>query len=283
MLDLAGKTAFVTGGASGIGLALGRAFAEAGMKVMLADIEADALADAVKTLHDCEPDVRSVICDVADPASVERAAQASYEAFGHVHVVCNNAGVAGGGGIDAISVDTWRWVLDVNLMGVLHGIRTFLPHIRAHGEGGHIVNTASMAGLNSGLGLSPYSASKFAVVNMTEGLAKQVAPLGVGVTVICPGFVRTRMPESARNRPKRYGPAQTPDPTGPTGKLAARLAELTRLGLDPMDVAAQALTAIREEELYVFTHAGAEWRAELKERFDAILTAMDEAAARQGK
>jgi NAD(P)-dependent dehydrogenase (short-subunit alcohol dehydrogenase family) len=174
-------------------------------------------------------------------------------------------------------------VLDVNLMGVLLGVRTFLPHIRAHGEGGHIVNTASMAGLNSGLGLSPYSASKFAVVNMTEGLAKQVAPLGIGVTVICPGFVRTRIPESARNRPRRYGPAQTPDPTGPTGKLAARLAELTRLGLDPMDVAAQVLTAIREEELYVFTHAGAEWRTELKERFDAILTAMDEAAARRGK
>ena len=101
--------------------------------------------------------------------------------------------------------------------------------------------------------------------------------------MICPGFVRTRIPESARNRPKRYGPAQTPDPAGPTGKLAARLGELTRLGLDPMDVAAQVLTAIREEELYVFTHAGAEWRAELKERFDAILTAMDEAAARRGK
>jgi NAD(P)-dependent dehydrogenase (short-subunit alcohol dehydrogenase family) len=283
MRDLVGKTAFVTGGASGIGFALGRAFAEAGMQVMLADIETNALAVAVESLRGLGPGVRGVGCDVTDPSSVEHAAEASYEAFGNVHVVCNNAGVAGGGGIDDISLDTWRWVLDVNLMGVLHGVRTFLPHIRAYGEGGHIVNTASMAGLNSGLGLSPYSASKFAVVNMTEGLAKQVAPLGVGVTVICPGFVRTRMPESARNRPKRYGPAQTPDPTGPTGKLAARLAELTRLGLDPMDVAAQALTAIREEELYVFTHAGAEWRAELKERFDAILTAMDEAAARQGK
>jgi len=280
MRDLVGKTAFVTGGASGIGFALGRAFAEAGMNVMLADIETEALAAAVESLQGLGPGARGVACDVADPASVERAAEASSEAFGNVHVVCNNAGVAGGGGIEDISLDTWRWVLDVNLLGVLHGIRTFLPHIRAHGEGGHIVNTASMAGLNSGLGLSPYSASKFAVVSMSEGLAKQVAPLGIGVTVLCPGFVRTRISDSGRNRPGRYGPAPAPDPASPAGKLAAQLADLGRLGLDPMDVAAQVLTAIREDELYVFTHAGAEWRAELKERFDAILSAMDVAAAR---
>jgi NADP-dependent 3-hydroxy acid dehydrogenase YdfG len=137
MRDFTGKTAFVTGGASGIGLALGRAFAEAGMKVMLADIETDPLATAVKSLHNFAPDVRGVTCDVTDSDSVERAAKASYEAFGNVHVVCNNAGVAGGSGVDNISPDDWRWVLDVNLMGVLYGIRTFLPHIRAHGEGGH--------------------------------------------------------------------------------------------------------------------------------------------------
>ena len=208
-------------------------------------------------------------------------AEASYRAFGNVHVLCNNAGVAGGSGIEDISPDTWRWVLDVNLMGVVHGIRTFLPHIRAHAEGGHIVNTASMAGLNSGLGFSPYSASKFAVVNLSEGLAKQVAPLGVGVTVLCPGFVRTRISESGRNRPERYGIAQAPDPASPAGALAARQADLGRSGLDPTVVAAQVLTAIREDQLYVFTHAGAAWRAELQQRFDMILKAMDEAATRQ--
>ncbi len=281
MRDLAGKTAFVTGGASGIGFALARSFAEAGMRVMLADIETDTLAAAVENLRGLGPDVRGVACDVADPTSVERAAEASYQAFGTVHVVCNNAGVAGGSGIEDISLDTWRWVLDVNVMGVLHGIRAFLPHIRAHGEGGHIINTASMAGLNGGLGLSPYSASKFAVVSMSEGLAKQIMPLGIGVTVLCPGFVRTRIPESGRNRPERYGAAQAPDPASPSGKLAAQLAELARSGLDPMDVAARVLTAMREDEFYVFTHAGAEWRTELKERFDTILAAMDEAAARQ--
>jgi NAD(P)-dependent dehydrogenase (short-subunit alcohol dehydrogenase family) len=282
MQELAGRTAFVTGAASGIGFALSRTFAEAGMKVMLADIETDALTAAVEKLRDFGPNVRGVACDVADPASVERAAKASYEAFGNIHVVCNNAGVGGGSGIDNISLDTWRWVLDVNLMGVLHGIRTFLPHIRAHGEGGHIVNTASMAGMNSGLGFSPYSASKFAVVNMSEGLAKQVAPLGIGVTVLCPGFVRTRIWESGRNRPERYGPTRIPDPTSAAGKLIARLAELGQAGLDPSDVAAQVLTAVRENELYVFTHSGADWRAELEERFAVILAAMDKAAARQG-
>jgi NAD(P)-dependent dehydrogenase (short-subunit alcohol dehydrogenase family) len=278
MRELAGKTAFVTGGASGIGLALGRAFAQAGMKVMLADIEADALPAAVESLRDIGTDVRGVTCDVADPASVERAAEASYAAFGNVHVVCNNAGVAGGSGIDDISLDTWRWVLDVNLMGVLHGVRAFLPHIRAHGEGGHIVNTASMAGLQSGLGFSPYATSKFAVVAMSEGLAMQLKPLGIGVTVLCPGFVRTRISGSARNRPEHYGPARAPDPASPAGRLAAESARLQQAGLDPADIAAQTLTAIREDELYVFTHP--EMHDEVKERFAAIVAAMDKAATR---
>src|SRR5947209_12370354 len=200
MRELKGKSAFVTGGASGIGLALGRAFAQAGMKVMLADVERGALDAALTELRDFGANVRGVICDVADSDSVERAAQAAYEAFGNVHVICNNAGVAAGGGIDNISLDNWRWVIDVNLMGVLHGIRSFLPRIRAHGEGGHIVNTASMAGMNGGLGFSPYAASKFAVVAMSEGLAMQLRPHGIGVTVVCPHFVRTQIGASGRNR-----------------------------------------------------------------------------------
>src|SRR6476659_1790387 len=278
MRELAGKTAFVTGGASGIGFGLGAAFAQAGMKVMLADIETDALAEAVKSLHDFGPDVRGVACDVADPVSVERAANASYQAFGNVHVVCNNAGVAAAGGIDNILLDNWRWVLDVNLMGVLHGIRTFLPHIRAHGEGGPIVNTASIAGMTSGLGFSPYVASKFAVVGVSVGLKTQLKPFGIGVTVLCPGYVRTRIGESGRNRPQRYGATQTPDPASPAGLLIAQIAERLQSGLDPSDVAARVLAAIREEELYVFTHP--EMRAELEERFAAIMAAMEQAAAR---
>jgi NAD(P)-dependent dehydrogenase (short-subunit alcohol dehydrogenase family) len=278
MQELAGKAAFVTGGASGIGLALGRAFAEAGMKVMLADIETEALAAAVKSLHNFGPNVRGVTCDVTDPGSVERAAEASYAAFGNVHVVCNNAGVGGGSGIDDISLDDWRWVLDVNLMGVLHGIRTFLPHIRAHGEGGHFVNTASMAGMTSGLGFSPYSASKFAVVNMSEGLAMRLKPLGIGVSVLCPGWVRTGIGQAARNRPERYGAARPLQAGSQAAALMAYITEQLQSGLDPSEVARLVLAAIREDELYIFTHP--EMRAEMEERFAAISAAMDKAAAR---
>jgi NAD(P)-dependent dehydrogenase (short-subunit alcohol dehydrogenase family) len=220
--------------------------------------------------------VRSAICDVGDPASVEHAAQASYAAFGQVHAVCNNAGVGGGSGIDDISLDTWRWVLDVNLMGVVHGIRTFLPHIRAHGQGGHFVNTASMAGMISGLGFSPYAASKFAVVTMSEGLANELKPLGIGVSVVCPDFVRTRISDIARNRPQRYGPPRKPDPESPAGMLAVELARLAQAGLDPAEVARQVLAAIRADELYVFTHP--QMRGELEARFAAIRAAMDKAA-----
>jgi NAD(P)-dependent dehydrogenase (short-subunit alcohol dehydrogenase family) len=273
MREFAGKTAFVTGGAAGIGLALGRAFARSGMKVMLADIETDALQAAVKSLQEISPDIRGTICDVADAESVERAAQAAFDAFGRVHVVCNNAGVAAGGGIDHISLDNWRWVIDVNLMGVLHGIKSFLPHIRAHGEGGHIVNTASMAGMDGGLGFSPYAASKFAVVGMSEGLAIQLAPHGIGVSVLCPSFVRTRIGESGRNRPKRYGESRPLDPANPAAAMVAEIARQIEAGLDPATVAERVLEAIRRDELYIFTHPG--MRAQAEPRFAAILAAMD--------
>src|SRR5215475_8522224 len=224
MREFDGKTAFVTGGASGIGLAMGRAFLDLGMKVMLADVETSALEKALLSLATHDNRVRGVPCDVADPESVERAAQATFDAFGNVHVVCNNAGVAAGGGIDNISVDSWRWVIDVNLMGVVYGVRSFLPHMQRHGEGGHIVNTASMAGMINGMGFSPYAATKFAVVAMSEGLAAQLQPHGIGVSVLCPEFVRTRIGESRRNRPERYGEPPKLDPASPAAQLVAEIA-----------------------------------------------------------
>ncbi|WP_342710851.1 SDR family NAD(P)-dependent oxidoreductase [Bradyrhizobium sp. B124] len=277
MRELAGKAAFVTGGASGIGLAMATAFVREGMKVMLADIETGALDKAVDALRAGGADVHGVVCDVADPASVDRAAEASFRAFGNVHVVCNNAGVAGGGGIDQISVDDWRWVIDGNLMGVVHGIRSFLPHIRAHGEGGHIVNTASMAGMNAGLGVSPYSATKFAVVSLSEGLSAQLKPLGIGVSVLCPSYVRTRIGESERNRPAQYGPPRQLDPGSPMAAVVAEIARRLEAGLDPASVAARVLAAIHDDQLYVFTHPG--MRAEVEDRFAAILAAMDAVSA----
>jgi NAD(P)-dependent dehydrogenase (short-subunit alcohol dehydrogenase family) len=271
--DFADKTAFVTGGASGIGLALGRAFAEAGMNVMLADVEAGALEKALQSLSNYGNRLRGVRCDVADADSVERAAQATFDAFGNVHVVCNNAGVAAGGGIDNISVDNWRWVVDVNLMGVVYGVRSFLPHMLAHREGGHIVNTASMAGMFNGMGFSPYAATKFAVVAMSEGLASQLQPHGIGVSVLCPEFVRTRIGESGRNRPERYGESPQLDPASPAAQVVAEIARRLEAGIDPRQVAARVVAAIRNGELYIFTHPN--MREVADGRFAAIQAAMD--------
>ena len=208
MREFVGKGAFVTGGASGIGLALGRAFAEADCKVMLA--EKTALDAALASLSGSGPEIQGVVCGVADSTSVDAAAEATFSSIGKVHILCNNAGV----GCRGSTLDDWRWVLDVNLMGVVNGVRAFVPHMRAHGEGGHIVNTASMAGMiNRFHGFQPYPASKYAVVGLSEGLAIQVKPFGIAVSVLCPGIVRTHILESARNRPERYGPS-TPVDTG---------------------------------------------------------------------
>jgi NAD(P)-dependent dehydrogenase (short-subunit alcohol dehydrogenase family) len=272
MREFRGKTAFVTGGASGIGLAMGKAFAEEGMNVMLADVEPNALDSALKDLHQYGNHVRGIACDVADPESVERAAQAAFSAFGKVHILCNNAGVAAGGGIDTISVENWRWVVDVNLMGVMYGVRSFLPHMRGHGEGGHIVNTASMAGMVSDMGFSPYAATKFAVVAMSEGMRPQLQPLGIGVSVLCPYFVRTRIGESGRNRQARYGQMPQLDPKSPAAAMVEEIRKQIAAGLDPADVAARVLAAIRNEELYIFTHPN--MREFVDQRFAAIQAAM---------
>src|ERR1700719_3066131 len=273
MRDFADKTAFITGGASGIGLALGRAFAEAGMKVMLADVEAGALDQALQSLSNHGNRMRGIQCDVGDPESVERAAQATFDAFGNVHVVCNNAGVAAGGGIDNISIDNWRWVVDVNLMGVVYGVRSFLPHMLRHREGGHIVNTASMAGMINGMGFSPYAATKFAVVSMSEGLAMQLQPHGIGVSVLCPEYVRTRIGESGRNRPERYGASPQLDPASQAAQVVAEIARRLEAGIDPGQVAAKVLEAIKNEQFYIFTHPN--MRQAVDGRCVAIQAAMD--------
>jgi NAD(P)-dependent dehydrogenase (short-subunit alcohol dehydrogenase family) len=271
MREFLGKAAFVTGGASGIGLALGRAFAEAGCKVMLADIEKPALDNALQSLAGIGSEIRAVVCDVADPASVDSAAEAAITAFGKVHIVCNNAGVSTRGGIDHIALDDWRWVLDVNLIGVVNGVRAFLPHMRAHGEGGHIVNTASIAGMvNRRHGFHPYPASKFAVVGISEGLALELRPLGIGVSVLCPGYVRTNILESARNHLERYNPTTPVEAVDP---FIAQRTELVRTGMDPVEVARLVLAAVRDDELYVFTHP--DGRAVVEQRLRSILAAFD--------
>src|SRR6516165_4819756 len=238
---------------------------------MLADIEKTALGASVTSLSGSGREIQGIVCVVADPTSVDAAAEATFSAFGKVHILCNNAGV----GARGISLDDWRWVIDVNLMGVVNGVRAFLPHMRAHGEGGHIVNTSSIAGMvNRFHGFHPYAATKFAVVGMSEGLAVEVKPFGIGVSILCPGVVRTNILESARHRPDRYGP---PTPVYTTNPHYAWFAERVRTGMDPAEVARRVLAAVRDDELYIFTHP--ETREAVEERFRAILAAFDRAAA----
>ena len=275
MRDFRGKGAFVTGGASGIGLALGRALAEAGMNVMLADIEQGPLDKAVAELREGGAEVRGIRCDVSDRAEVERAAIATVSAFAKVHVLCNNAGVGGGGGpMEQISPGDWEWTLGVNLMGVIHGIASFLPHMKTHGEAGHIVNTASMAGMVSPPMMSPYSVTKFGVVTLSETLAVELAGGPIGVSVLCPGWVNTRIDESARNRPSRFGARR--EPPAAAQARAQQVSEMLRAGMSPDEVAARVMAAIRDKELYVFTHP--EMRGAVEDRFRRILAAYDKAA-----
>jgi NAD(P)-dependent dehydrogenase (short-subunit alcohol dehydrogenase family) len=268
MKELRGRTAFVTGGASGIGLALAHAFGAEGMRVAIADIEKSALLAAREQLGAAGVDVLELELDVADAKAVEQAAQRVEQTFGRVHVVCNNAGVATGGPLEQATLDDWNWVVSVNLMGVVHGVTSFLPRLRAHGEGGHIVNTASIAGFLTFPGLGIYTATKRAVVGLSEALHAELAGSGIGVSVLCPGFVRTRIMESTRNRPARHG-APLP-PASSTGGLAETGAAVLALhGADPASIAARVVEAVKREELYVFTHP--ELRDATAARFATVL------------
>lgn len=252
-MELEGKVAVVTGAASGIGRATAQAFAEAGMKVVLADIEEAPLVEAARALAAAGAEVVAVPTDVSDAGSVAALRDRALEAFGAVHVVHNNAGVGAGGPLWEVTEADWQWVLGVNLMGVVHGIRAFVPLFIAAGEG-HVVNTASVAGLVSSPMLGPYNASKHAVVTISETLHADLqlaGATGVGVSVVCPGFVRTRIAEAARNRPAHLGPAGGPPADGPA---AAMVAQMVAAGIDPAEVAAAVVGAVRENRFWVLTH-----------------------------
>ena len=257
MRDVTGKTAFITGGASGMGLAMARSFAKAGMKVVIADIEQAAL-DAVQAEFEASnAEFLTLALDVTDRAAMAAAADAAEARFGKVHVVCNNAGVAVGGPIDQMSYNDWDWVTRVNLDGVVNGIVTFTERIKAHGEGGHFVNTASMAGHLSIPGLSVYTATKFAVVGISETMLADLGPHHIGVSVLCPGVVNTNIFDSDRNRPEDLAGTDASQllVSGlPAEEQADRLAELRAGALDPAVVGDMVLHAIREDEFYIFTH-----------------------------
>ena len=257
MRDVRGRTAFITGGASGMGLAMARSFTKAGMKVVVADVEQAALDAVQAEFEAANVEFLVLRVDVTDRDGMEAAAAETEGRFGKVHVLCNNAGVAVGGAIDRMAYNDWDWVVGVNLGGVVNGIQAFVPRIKAHGEGGHIVNTASMAGHLAIPGLSVYTATKFAVVGMSETMRADLAAQDIGVSVLCPGVVNTNIFTSERNRPKGLPGtdlALLADADASPAEQAVRLEELRASALEPAVVGDMVLHAIREDEFYIFSH-----------------------------
>jgi len=277
MQELAGKVAFVTGGASGLGLAMARAFSGAGMKVVIADIQDDALAAAAEEFKDSNVEVITMKVDVTDRGAMEQAALDTLAAFGKVHVVCNNAGVAVSGNVADMTYQDWDWVMKVNVDGVINGVVTFADRIRAQGEGGHFINTASMAGMAGMAGMSVYNTSKFAVVGMSEAMRQDLAPFDIGVSVLCPAFVKTNIYSSERNRPNALGGA-TASGFGQMGdesaaEAAARRAEIIDSALPVEMFGDMVLHAIQTDEFYILSHT--ELKDPMAMRGQAISDAFD--------
>lgn len=242
----------VTGGAAGIGLALAHRFAAEGMRVMLADVEEPTLEQSAKDLREefGEDRIGAQVTDVRDAAAVEALADATFDQFGTAHVICNNAGIAVGGVSWSIPDDRWRWIIEVNLLGVINGLRSFVPRLIEQDEG-HIINTASAAGMVTGPLMSPYYATKHAVVALSESLKMDLGVTGanVGVSVLCPEWVRTGIGECERNRPDGVSPS----PVATAGE-ASLVRPLVEAGIDPDEIANDALDALREGRFWVFTH-----------------------------
>ncbi|MBR9834110.1 MAG: SDR family NAD(P)-dependent oxidoreductase [Alphaproteobacteria bacterium] len=273
MKDLEGKTAFVTGAASGIGLAIARALSQAGVKVMLCDIEQTALDKALADLRQTNADVDGVLADVSLKEQLKQAAEATLERFGKVHILVNNAGVGGGESYDNWTQAGWNWTMDVNVMGVVYGIEIFGPLIEAHGEGGQIVNTASVAGLwaaNS----APYFVSKYGVVALSEGLRAELEPRNIGVSVLCPGIIRTQIIDSGRNMPDRYGKADLlwADRDDQTEEGNA-FRERVQTGIDPNYVGELVREGIEENWDYILTDL--EFEPMIEDRFARLKAAYD--------
>jgi NAD(P)-dependent dehydrogenase (short-subunit alcohol dehydrogenase family) len=245
------RVAVVTGAASGIGLALAERFAAEGMKVVMADIEAAALDAAAGGLSRRGATVRATRVDVSRPEEVERLAEETYRAFGAAHVVCNNAGVAVIGAVHEHTLADWQWVINVNLWGVIHGVRAFLPRMLAGGDDGHIVNTASMAGLTTAPFMSVYDVTKHGVVALSESMYKELQVTGapIGVSVVCPGLIDTNIMRSSRNRPEQLAEAGKAGPAAQA--FGQALGERLAGGYPPSEVAEQVLQGIREGRFYI--------------------------------
>jgi NAD(P)-dependent dehydrogenase (short-subunit alcohol dehydrogenase family) len=273
-LPLAGfrdRVAVVTGGGSGIGQALALALAREGAHVVVADVDEAGMAETCRAVAARGGDALAVRTDVADPASVQALADRAFARFGAVHVLCNNAGVVVHGGLEAATLADWQWVIGVNLWGVIHGLLAFLPRMIAQHQGGHVVNTASMAGLIASQGLGVYNTSKYAVVGLSETLAKDLRPHGLGVSIVCPMGVASRIREAERARPAAL--------RNPTAAAPAPPVTLIGRTLSPGEVAEQVVDALRAGELYVITHE--EGLDPLRRRSQRLEDAVRRTAARR--
>ncbi len=272
MQSVEGKVAFVTGGASGIGLGLAKVLVKAGMKVVVADVRADHIESALAyfAAEHASERVRAITLDVTDRKAFARAAQEVLAAFGRIHLLVNNAGMGIGGPGKLAKFDDWDWGLGVMIGGVVNGIVTFLPHLLAHGEGGHIVNTSSMAAVVPIPNASIYITAKAALIGLSESLRGELAAEGIGVSAFCPGPVQTNIRESGKLRPEQFkkdsGYAATEQ------RLAAR--PNSPLWMDPIECGERILRGIRRNDLYIFTHR--EFKEGAAERFEAMLAAFPE-------
>ena len=262
MRDLEGRVAFITGGGSGVGLGMAKAFVAAGMRVAIADIRAGHLEAATAEL---EGTVLPVQLDVTDRIAFARAADVVERELGNVHMLCNNAGINLFNDIADATYQDWDWVLGVNLGGVVNGVVTFVPRIKAHGEGGHVVNTASMAALVAGPGAGIYTTAKFAVHGLSDALRWSLLPHGIGVSMVCPGLVKSKIYESDLIRP----PELSTDVTPADAEFMRILPGLHEAGMEPDEIGEKVVRAIRENRFYVFTHP--DHREELRGIFDEII------------
>jgi NAD(P)-dependent dehydrogenase (short-subunit alcohol dehydrogenase family) len=273
MKDLRGKVAFITGGASGIGLGIAGAFVAAGMKAVLADLRADHLEEALATFARTgqSDSVHGIRVDVTDRPAMAAAADETERIFGKVHVVVNNAGIGIQGPFKGITYEDWDFGLAVNLGGVINGLQTFLPKIRAHGEGGHIVNTASLAALvPMPAQYVIYVAAKAAVVAISESTRGELIQENIGVSVLCPGPIRTNIGELARNRPAKFGVGEAFQKAEQAGATHVPFPSM----MEPAEVGQLVLKAVQNDELYIITHG--EWRQMAQSRHAQIIAAMPE-------
>jgi NAD(P)-dependent dehydrogenase (short-subunit alcohol dehydrogenase family) len=252
LANVKGKTAFVTGGSSGIGLGIARVLSAAGMKVAFTYKSAAHRDAALATFSKDNPGVHAILLDTTDREGMVRAADEAERVFGPVHLLCNNAGIGLPAQISSVSWQDWDWAMDVNVNGVFNGVHTFLPRMLQAGEGGHIVTTSSSAGLVAGT-LGVYVTTKFAVVGMMESLRTEMSGKNIGVSVFCPGLVRTQIFNTDRNRPASHGAAEGhggPPPLLPgSGPV-----DLMGVAMDPMEAGRQVLEGVRRNDLYILSH-----------------------------